>query len=330
MQSTNDIIQAKDSVREVVTMNNQIAYIMAVTKIKGLGPKTLLPYLQDKKYIETEEAAYKMVSQIYQENSRIKIIPTKEEFSCWIKEAKACLDKQDTLDIHGICYGDKDYPNGFKSLDKPPLYFFYKGNKKALKQEGIAVIGTRNVTPYTETIGKHIGSYVAQKGLTVISGLALGSDTAGHTGCLQAKGTTIAIVATALDTVYPKKNAPLQNEILANGGCVISEYPIGTPFIARHLVERDRLQSGLAKGVIVAATGEIGGTWHAVNEAFSLNKPVAYFDYTKCKKYDYKNDPHVLGMSKMKIKGAKPIFYGREVDVFLKSCVQLKEKGMNR
>ena len=311
-------------------MNEQIAYIMAISKIKGLGPKTLLPYLQREGKIESEEKAYQMISQIQKENTRVKEIPSLEEFSDWVSESKARLAKQDTLGIHGISYGDKDYPDGFKNLDKPPLYFFYKGNKEALKQDGIAVIGTRNVTPYTETIGKHIGSYVAKKGLTVISGLALGSDAAGHTGCLEGKGTTIAIVATALNTVYPKKNAPLQDEILAKGGCVISEYPIGTPFIARHLVERDRLQSGLAKGVIVVATGEMGGTWHAVNEAFSLHRPVAYFDYTKCKKYDYQNDPHVMGMDKMKAKGAKPIFHSREVDAYLKSCIKAKDKSLGR
>lgn len=279
-------------------MTKQIEYVMAISKVKGLGPKTLLPYLQHKGNIASEDEAYQMICKIQKENPRVRTIPTKEEFSDWIQETQTRLAKQESLSIHSICYGEKDYPDGFKDLDRPPLYFFYKGNKEAIKQDGIAVIGTRNVTPYTETIGKHIGSYVAKKGLTVISGLALGSDAAGHTGCLEGKGTTIAIVATALNTVYPKKNAPLQDEILANGGCVISEYPIGTPFIARYLVERDRLQSGLAKGVIVVATGEMGGTWHAVNEAFSLHRPVAYFDYTKCQKYDYQNDPHVMGIKK--------------------------------
>lgn len=304
-------------------MNQNVAMMMALTKVKGLGPKTLLPYIKGVTLSDVDKT-YHLLTQIRAEHSRIKEIPSYNEFCESVKEAQDCLNKQEQLGIKAIGYGEKDYPSGFKELAKPPMYFFYKGNKEALFRDGIAVIGTRNVTPYTEKVGEHMGKYLAKKKWTVISGLAIGSDASGHRGCLEGNGVTVAIVGTPLDTVYPKKNAPLQEELLKKGGCVISEYPIGTPFIARHLVERDRLQSGLAKGVFVIATGEKGGTWNAINEAVSLEKPIAFFDYTKSK-YNDKADEHTQGMDKMIKAGAKGVYHSIEIDKFLKQCARQKE-----
>ena len=306
-------------------MNETVAYLLAFQAAKGLGPKTLASYASQISQIKDDRSAYHLLEEIKDKYpGRIKGLPNFDTFQGAAEKAMSCLITQEKQGIHAISCTDKDFPSGFKDLDVPPLYIFYKGNKEALKQKGIAVIGTRNVTDYTQRVGEHIGSYMAKKGWSVVSGLALGSDASGHRGCLNANGTTVAIVATSLDRVYPWKNKPLQDEILAKGGCVVSEYPTGTPFIVQHLIARDRLQSGLAQGVFVVATGEKGGTWHAINEAVKLHKPICFYDYTKIKTYDYKKDEHTLGMAKMKSLGAKPIHYGMDIDRFLSSCKERK------
>ena len=302
-------------------MSVNIAYALAFSRVSGLGPKKLLEFKEEILSLQDTQAAYPLLTKIQKKYTKqIKNIPDPDEFSSWISASSTLLEQQEDSGIHSIAYTDGDYPENFKRLDTPPLYFFYKGNQEALYQKGIAVIGTREVTGYTREVGKHIGQYIAKKGFNVISGLALGSDAAGHQGCLDAGGTTIAIVSTPLDQVYPRQNTQLQNEILDNGGCVISEYPIGTPFMAQHLIARDRLQSGLANGVFVVATGEKGGTWHAINGAIKLKIPLCYFDYTRVKAYNYKADIHTQGMQKMASVGGYAICSPAEFDDFLNKC----------
>ena len=302
-------------------MSENISYALALSKIKGLGPKKLLEFNEEIFSLNNPQIAYNLLIKIQSKYARqIKSIPAQNEFFDWISDAKLLLQRQEELGIHSIAYTNSDYPENFKRLDSPPLFFFYKGNQEALYMKGVAVIGTREVTPFTNEVGKHIGQYIAKKGFTVISGLALGSDTAGHRGCLDVGGTTIAIVGTPLDKVYPKQNTNLQNEILENGGCIISEYPIGTPFMAQQLITRDRLQSGLANGLFVIATGETGGSWHAINSALKLKIPMCYFDYTRSKSYNYQADVHTQGMQKMASLGGQPIFTPDEFDAFLKKC----------
>lgn len=301
-------------------MSDYIAYAIALGKVRGLGPKKLYEFQDRLANVHDTDAAYLLLEEIKSKyNKQLKVIPSKDEFVTWTYDADKLLQRQEEMGIHSIAYPDNDYPPQFKQLDNPPLYFFYKGNQEALYMKGIAVIGTREVTDYTRRVGEHIGKYIAEKDFSVISGLAIGSDTAGHKGCLDAGGTAVAIVATPLDQVYPKQNTALQNEILETGGCVISEYPIGTPFVAQYLVARDRLQSGLANGVFVVATGEKGGTWHAINEMVKLKRPLGYFNYKKVSYVD-SLDLHTQGMDAMYAKGAMPISSQEDFDEFLDKC----------
>lgn len=309
-------------------MTNSIAYALAFSKVSGLGSKKLFEYKDRLFSLERNLDAYSLLEEIQAQHKRIKKIPSKEEFNDWISDALKTIHEQEELGIYAISYVDIDYPQGFKDLSNPPLYFFYRGNKKALLQKGIAVIGTRSVTEYTEKVGYHIGSYAAKNGFSVISGLALGCDSEGHRGCLDCDGTTIAIVGNSLDQVYPKQNTSLRNEILKNSGCILSEYPIGTPFSSYHLIERDRLQSALANGVFVVATGLTGGTWHAIKTAVTLKRPLCFYDYTAIKSYNYLSDPQTFGMSKMAELGARPISNRKSYNAFLADC-ELNQTNRN-
>ena len=184
--------------------------------------------------------------------------------------------------------------------------------------KGIAVIGTRDAPPLGEKIGKRFGSVIAAHGLSVISELAHGCDTAAHIGCLDAQGVTIAIMPTPLNQVYPKENADLAKRIIRENGCLLSEYPVGSKMQPHNLVDRDRLQCGLARGVIVVEAGLKGGTYHAVNGARKLKKAVGCFVYPDA---HYKEYEQSLGNLKMIEDGiALPLHNADSVKSFICQC----------
>jgi DNA processing protein len=266
--------------------------LYVLQKIKGVGPKTIFKINKERLAgIHSSRQLYELVCEISSTNSRIKAVPV-EVVENFLDAGKRVAEVHDKLQIKAVHYYDTDYPENFRNIASPPVIFYAKGNIASLSQPGIAVIGTRNVSPFGRKIGQRIGSSVAEHGLTVISGLAKGCDTAGHVGCLDAGGVTIAIVATPLDQTYPEENTALSERIVENNGCIISEYPVGmrsTPFF---FVQRDRLQCGLANSLIVVETGLTGGSWHAINGCLSLKKPLACFAY---KAEHYSLYPHSRG-----------------------------------
>lgn len=182
-------------------------------------------------------------------------------------------------------YGDENFPLQYRSLinkgkETCPVLFYYKGDiKMVCSMPGIAVIGTRRVTKEGYADGEFFARFLAQKGCNIISGLAVGADTAAHNGALLARGTTTAITAFGLD-VTPRNNAYLIRQIVAEGGLLLTEYSPGTQECAATLVERDRLQAGLADALLlVQSDDKKGGSMHAVRTAIENHKPVFAIDY---------------------------------------------------
>ena len=120
-----------------------------------------------------------------------------------------------------------------------------------------------------------MGYFYAKEGFVIVSGLANGCDTAGHIGCLKANGKTVATLPCGLDKCYPNDNNDLADEIVKNGGCLISEYKIGTNPSSENFIERDRLQAALSLGVLVVECAVECGTMHTVGFAESYNKKIA-------------------------------------------------------
>ncbi len=302
-------------------MDQNILYAMAFSKVSGLGAKTLFKFHEQILRLNNKDDAYLLLEELCEKNKRIQHI-SKKQFLPIVQKMETIMETHEKNNIIAVSALDKEYPRSFLVLKLPPVYFFAKGNLNALQMPGVAIIGTRKVSNFARKVGEHLGKYVASKGWTVISGLAEGCDTAGHVGCIQAKAVTIAIVGTPLDQVYPKSNARLQDEILSCNGCVISEYPIGAAVTPYNFIDRDRLQCGLAKGVIVVETGLKGGSYHAINGAVELHKPVACFQFNP--KY-YSENMQSLGNQKMiSDKTAVPIYDGPSIDAFLESCKEKK------
>ncbi|MDP2828690.1 MAG: DNA-processing protein DprA [Sulfuricellaceae bacterium] len=151
---------------------------------------------------------------------------------------------------HLITLADPDYPQGLLEMPDPPPMFYLKGRRDLLNQPAIAIVGSRNATPQGEVNAENFASYLSHRGMCIISGLALGIDGAAHRGALQGSGSSIAVVGTGLDIVYPSRHRDLAHE-LAQSGALISEFPIGTPSRAQNFPRRNRIISGLALGCLV-------------------------------------------------------------------------------
>ncbi|UII29105.1 DNA-processing protein DprA [Fulvivirga maritima] len=208
-------------------------------------------------------------------NTQIKV-PAKDVLQRAYDTALTIMDKSDQNGIQIIsCYDDL-FPNELHQIPDSPIVLHVKGNLSAIEQnERVAIIGTREPTEWGERAGKRIAQIFTERGYAVVSGLAKGCDTSAHIGCLERNGTTVAVMASGLDHIYPSDNKELASNILQNNGCLVSEYQIGLRPQRNYFTERDRIQSGLSKGVIVVETGYKGGTMHTVKFAIEQSKRLA-------------------------------------------------------
>ncbi|MGE0404679.1 MAG: DNA-processing protein DprA [Candidatus Korobacteraceae bacterium] len=166
------------------------------------------------------------------------------------------------------------YSSLLRQIYDPPTVLYVRGNAALLNQPGIAVVGTRHPTPYGLGMAERLSCDLAAHGLTIISGLARGVDSSAHRGAVQARGKTIAVMGTGVDTVYPKENSRLAEQILELEGALISEFRMGTPPTPQNFPIRNRIISGLSAGVLVVEAGEYSGTRITARCALEQNREV--------------------------------------------------------
>ncbi|MEK7086745.1 MAG: DNA-processing protein DprA [Patescibacteria group bacterium] len=154
--------------------------------------------------------------------------------------------------IKKIKFDEENYPILLKEIPGgAPETLHYLGELPTKEETIIAIVGTRKATPEGRLIAKQIGKDLAENGIVVASGLALGIDAAAHEGALAGKGKTIAVLANGLDSIYPASHTNLAKEIVRNGGAIVSEYPAGTPAYPSQFLERNRIISGLSLATII-------------------------------------------------------------------------------
>ena len=173
-----------------------------------------------------------------------------------------------------VALDDPRYPAQLKQIYDPPLILYVRGNDAVISQPGIALVGTRHPTPYGLGMSERLACDLAARGLVIFSGMARGIDTAGHRGAIAAKGKTVAVWGTGVDVVYPKENTRLVEQILALGGAVISEFPIGTFAAPQNFPIRNRIISGISLGVLVVEAAEYSGTRITARCALEQNREV--------------------------------------------------------
>lgn len=169
---------------------------------------------------------------------------------------------------------DPAYPALLRQIYDPPVVLYVKGDVAALSQPGIAIVGTRHPTPYGTGMAERLAADLSARGLAVFSGLARGVDAAAHRGAVAARGKTVAVFGTGVDTVYPRENTKLADSILAVGGAVVSEFPMATFPAPQNFPIRNRIISGLAVGVLVVEAGEYSGTRVTARCALEQNREV--------------------------------------------------------
>jgi len=159
-----------------------------------------------------------------------------------------------------VTLGCADYPERLKEIYDPPPVLWVRGNVQLLKRPSIAVVGTRHPSPYGSGVAEMLARDLAARRLTIVSGMARGIDTCAHKGALAARMPTIAVWGTGIDVVYPKENKRLADEIVATGGTIVCEMPIGTFPAPQNFPRRNRIISGLSIGVLVVEASENSGT----------------------------------------------------------------------
>jgi DNA processing protein len=184
------------------------------------------------------------------------------------------LGKTAAADAQIVALDDPRYPPQLKQIYDPPLILYVRGNEAAISQPGIALVGTRHPTPYGSGMSERLACDLAARGLVIFSGMARGIDTAGHRGAIAAKGKTVAVWGTGVDVVYPKENSRLTEQILALGGAVISEFPMGTFPAPQNFPIRNRIISGISLGVLVVEAAEYSGTRITARCALEQNREV--------------------------------------------------------
>ena len=174
---------------------------------------------------------------------------------------------------HIISLADSDYPIALPHVKSPPLLLYIKGNPALLHSPQIAIVGSRNPSHAGREHAQHFAHDLCQAGLTVTSGMALGIDTAAHRGALQAKGNTIAVLGSGLESIYPKRNLPLSREIAASGA-LISEYPLRATPLPAYFPQRNRIIAGLSQATLVVEAALKSGSLITAHLAADQGKEV--------------------------------------------------------
>jgi len=158
-----------------------------------------------------------------------------------------------------VAWDDHDYPRALLELGHAPPVLYFVGRRELLNRPALAIVGSRNASPQGLDNARAFARALADAGLTIISGLALGVDAAAHEGALEGSGSTLAVVGTGLDRVYPARNRELAHRLAHHGG-LLSEFSPGTPARASNFPRRNRLISGMARGVLVVEAALSSGS----------------------------------------------------------------------
>lgn len=158
-----------------------------------------------------------------------------------------------------IAWDDADYPRALLELGFAPPALFFVGRRELLNRPALAIVGSRSASAQGVLDARAFANALSGAGLTIVSGLAIGVDAAAHEGALEGPGFTLAVVGTGLDRVYPARNRALAHRIAEHGG-LISEFPLGTPPLEHNFPRRNRLISGLSRGVLVVEAAISSGS----------------------------------------------------------------------
>ncbi len=251
-------------------LDEKIKYIVALASNPSIGAKTLFKL----------EKYFGCLSQLWKPDSakRLQLINLPEKIKNQVKlviknvDPEKELEKLHELNITPIVYNDSKYPKLLTEIPDPPAIIYIKGDADIADTLAIAVVGARKYSYYGKKVVEDIVSQLAQQGLTIVSGLALGIDALAHRSAIVASGKTIGVLGCGIDMIYPTSNEALAKDMLSKGGTIMSEYPPGTPPYRSNFPLRNRIIAGLSMGVLVIEAAEKSGTLLTAKAALDYNR----------------------------------------------------------
>lgn len=191
------------------------------------------------------------------------------------QKAEKELEQVQELGGDVLILDDGSYPFLLREIADPPITLYVQGDWQAcFEAPGVGVVGSRRCSTYGENASKMLSRDLAEQGICIVSGLARGIDSAAHRGAIEAKGRTIAVLGTGLDSVYPKENTKLVESILESGGAIVTQFPLETPPLKENFPYRNRIISGLSLGVLVVEASERSGSLITARLAAEQNREV--------------------------------------------------------
>jgi DNA processing protein len=255
---------------------DKLVYLKLLLSIEGIGPQKIFSLLTKfssleqilessyNNFVDVEGIGAKLASRI--KFAKEKKLKTRDEVEHLLQEITKLGGKI-------ITYWDNEYPLLLKKIYYPPLILYLLGNFLEADKNSIAIVGTRQPSPYGKSNAEKFAADMALNNLTVVSGLARGIDSIAHESCLKSGGRTIAVIGSGLDVIYPPENRKLF-ETIKNNGVIVSEFELGTKPDAQNFPRRNRIISGLSLGTLIIETKLTGGAMQTAAYALDQNREV--------------------------------------------------------
>lgn len=203
-----------------------------------------------------------------------ELYPEKRDWEGKEPDWRRELARAEKMGVTILTAVDAAYPAWLRTIASPPLALYVVGAVEALSKPAVALVGTRHCTPYGRDLAERFAYGLAKRGWCVVSGLAHGIDACAHKGALAGEGVTVGVLGCALDMFYPKENRPLARQMVEQGGCVVSEFPFGRSPDPQTFPQRNRVVSGLCRGVVAVECPLHSGTLITCTRAVEQGRAV--------------------------------------------------------
>jgi DNA processing protein len=245
---------------------------VALNMTPGIGPRAAAKLLER---FGSAEAVYRATRA---ELEKVRLLPEAvDSIIARDMHDRAEADIKQVRKLGGdvLVLDDGVYPSLLREIYDPPITLYVKGAwSDCLDQPCVAIVGSRKSSTYGQNAASMLARDLAQRGVTIVSGFARGIDAAAHRGAIEAGGRTVAVIGTGIDEVYPRDHKKLADEVLAAGGAIVSQFPLGTPPVSENFPYRNRIISGLSLGVIVVEAAENSGSLITARLAIEQNREV--------------------------------------------------------
>ncbi|OPY04766.1 MAG: hypothetical protein A4E67_02247 [Syntrophaceae bacterium PtaB.Bin038] len=260
----------KAEVTRSVAVRDELTAWVALTSVEGVGSvafrNLLSVYGSPRRVFEAALPELEQAAGLNHKTAR-----NIKEFRGW-ERARAEIERAEREGVSIVTCRDPVYPERLRRIYDPPPLLYIKGSLDGADIP-VAVVGSRSASPYGRYVTERLCRELAQRGVTVVSGLARGIDTCAHRGALAGRGRTIAVMGCGIDVIYPPENRKLHGEI-ASSGAVVTEFPFGTEPDRPHFPARNRIISGLSLGVLVVEAGDKSGSLITARCALEQNREV--------------------------------------------------------